>query len=435
MGVKARAVVLGLLGWGASIGCALAMDRLHYQEYPELDGKVIRQVVFLGNEKTRDLVLRREMFSLEGEEFQSTLLWRDWERLQDLGLFANLEVEALSSEDGVLVVVNVIERPRFFAAPLLDYNIDSGSATYGYTIRARNLNGLNQSLNHRVRLGQRNRASVSFSTPWLGPRRQQLDLSANIDFGRPGRDELLSKRVRAATTSFLGDYRRVRQGITVFGGMERLTREDTHPSGGVDQLSPSVGVSWSRDSRNVRIDPSRGTQLLIAPSYVAGWIQDDLEYSRTAIDLRGFRQIGDWVVLAGRANSILTKGRVPDYRRIFIGGAGTVRGQPDEFDQGNSLVLLAAEVRFPLLPRRRFQLPLPWVPRSIKNFDLRVDGALFVDSGTAWESREDVGSTKFGTGAGFGLRIFLPVLELVRLEFAFDESGNFSFYFREGNRI
>jgi hypothetical protein len=38
-------------------------------------------------------------------------------------------------------------------------------------------------------------------------------------------------------------------------------------------------------------------------------------------------------------------------------------------------------------------------------------------------------------GTGVGLRIFLPILELMRLEVAFDEDGSPTFYFREGNMI
>jgi hypothetical protein len=38
-------------------------------------------------------------------------------------------------------------------------------------------------------------------------------------------------------------------------------------------------------------------------------------------------------------------------------------------------------------------------------------------------------------GAGFGLRFFLPFVELLRVELAFDQEGNATFYVREGNII
>ena len=60
---------------------------------------------------------------------------------------------------------------------------------------------------------------------------------------------------------------------------------------------------------------------------------------------------------------------------------------------------------------------------------------MFVDSGAAWNSREDLKHTRVYTGAGAGLRVFLPVFEVARVEFAFDEDGRSAFYFRTGNII
>jgi outer membrane protein assembly factor BamA len=426
------AVLAGVLSIAAS---AAAMDRLHYQEYPELEGLTVRQIVILGNNHTKELVFRREIRLTEGAEFRSEVLWRDWERLVDLGLFANIEVDAVPSEDGVLVVISVYERPRWFAAPLLDYDLDTGDIRYGYTLRFRNLNGLNRSLSNRATAGDKNRFRLSYSTPWLGSRRQELGASINLEFPQTDVDELLSNRITVATTWFVGDYLVVRQGITGFGGLERLKREETHPDGGVDEIAPSIGARWFRDTRNVRVDPARGTLLQAALEYNYGLRgEDDLEYVRGAVDARGFRKLG-WLTIATRLNTIISKGRVPDYRRVAVGGAGSIRGQPSEVDVGQSTATVAAELRFPLLPQRRFSIPIPGLPRQISNFDLRVDGAVFVDTGTAWEDREDLANTSFKTGGGFGLRIFLPVLELARLELAVDRNGTTTFYFREGNII
>jgi outer membrane protein insertion porin family len=438
MGFPVRPLALALLGAAAPAvvapPSARAMDRLHYQDYPALEGLVVQRVIVLGNARTREVVVRREMRLAEGVEFSSEALWLDWERLVDLGLFAHVEVDAVPSGDGVLVVISVYERPRWFAAPLLDYDIDTGDIRYGYTLRVRNVRGLNQSLSHRATAGEKNQVTFSFTTPWIRSTRQEIGVGVNLEFPRPDVDELLSNRLALATTWFLGDYRILRQGITGFGGIERLKREETHPEGLVDQLSPSVGLRWFRDSRNVRIDPLRGSLVQVALEYAGGLVQGDLEYVRTIVDLRKYQKVG-WLLVAGRANTIVTKGNVPDYRRLAVGGPGSIRGQVGDVDQGISTGLLSAELRFPVLPQRRFSIPIPGLPRQISNFDLRVDGALFLDTGTAWEDRRDANTTSFKTGFGTELRIFLPVLELTRVGIAFDPDGNTVFYFREGNQI
>ena len=53
----------------------------------------------------------------------------------------------------------------------------------------------------------------------------------------------------------------------------------------------------------------------------------------------------------------------------------------------------------------------------------------------AWDSRAEIKDTRVYSGMGAGLRVFLPVFEVARLELAFDEDGNPTFYFLDGNVI
>jgi outer membrane protein assembly factor BamA len=216
--------------------------------------------------------------------------------------------------------------------------------------------------------------------------------------------------------------------------LERLERDGTHEDGPVDEMSPAFGLGYFRDTRNVRIDPSRGTLLGASADYVWALETSDVSYVRGAGDMRMFRKVDSFVV-AGRVRSSLSNGEVPTYRKIGIGGGGSIRGQPDEVDTGNNVALTSIELRFPLLRQRRFAIPLPFVPKKISNFDLRVDGEVFVDAGAAWDNTVRLRNARVFKGAGLGFRIFLPVLELARFEIAFDENGSPSFYFREGNLI
>ena len=79
--------------------------------------------------------------------------------------------------------------------------------------------------------------------------------------------------------------------------------------------------------------------------------------------------------------------------------------------------------------------PIPFVPRRVSNVDLRVDGELFVDSASAWDDSVGFRNARVRSGFGVGFRVFLPVVELVRVELAFDESGTPTFLIRDGNII
>lgn len=423
-------LLLGMLAPSASS----ALDWLHYQPYPELDGKIVREVLVFGNNHTKAIVVRREMRLTEGVVFQSEDLWLDWERIVDLGLFANVEVEAVESGDGVLVVVSVNERPRWFATPIADYSLEDRSITAGFRVHLRNVNGLNQQLRSKIVYGARNSFTLNWSTPWIGSLRQSVGIDLGVDLPGGESDELRSSRLALSTTRFLGDFKRVRRGLTPFVGLEILRRDGTAPSGRVNQLAPSLGLGYFRDSRNVRIDPRRGSLLSASGEYAVGWVSDDLSYLRSFLDGRAFRSIGAFVI-AARARAVVTRGEVPPYRKVGIGGPGSIRGQVDTVDFGDNVGTSSLELRFPILGKRRFTLPIPLAPRRVRNFDLRIDGVFFADVGSAWNDVPELRRATLYRGGGVGLRIFLPVLELARFEVAFDEEGNVTFYFREGNLI
>lgn len=412
-----------------------AIDPLRYQDYPHLEGLPVRQVLILGNNDTREIVFRREMTLTEGVPFTSAALWKDWENLVDLGIFANLEVDAVPSGDGVLVVVSVYERPGWIVAPVLDYDFGREEAIVGYRLRIRNIQGLDQSFLSNAKVGARDEIDFRWESPWLGSHRRSLSVGLSLQLPQTGEDELRTNRLSVATTKYLGDYRRLRRGITYFGRLDVLKRDGTSPAGPVSQLLPALGAGYFRDSRNVRIDPLRGSLVSFAAEYSTGWLTDEIRFLRGVSDIRKFLTLGDRFVLAGRAVSILTTGDVPEYRKVGVGGSGSIRGQPGGVLTGNDSARASVELRFGILPKRRFNLPLPLVPGRIKNFDLRVDGVLFADAGSAWDDTNAISDATIKKGLGVGLRIFLPVLEVARLELAFDPEGRPTLYFQEGNLI
>ncbi|MGQ0723521.1 MAG: BamA/TamA family outer membrane protein [Candidatus Eiseniibacteriota bacterium] len=432
--LRLRALAALTLGALALPDSSPAMDRLRYQSFPELEGKPVRQVLILGNNATREHVFRREMMLSEGETFRSDLLWRDWENLVDLGLFAQIEVDAVPSADGVMVVVSVQERPRWLISPVFDYDFADEQITYGYRLRVRNLGGLNQSFTSDGRLGGRDNVGFSWETPWLGATRRNLSASLLFELPPENIYELRTSQLTLASTNYLGDYRQHRRGFTNFVRLAVVERDEAHPEGSLNQLVPSIGAAYFRDTRNVRIDPTRGSLLSATSEYATSWTAGGISYLRNSGDARAFLSLGERFVIAGRANTVLSTGEVPLYRRVAVGGSSSIRGQPPNAVIGENLARASMELRFGLMSTRRFNLPIPLVPGRIKNFDLRFDGVIFADAGTAW-GPVPLRDSELKQGFGVGLRIFLPVLEVAGLELSFDENGSPTLYFREGNII
>jgi len=74
----------------------------------------IRRIQFVGNSKTKDEVLRREMRQMEGAWFSQSAIDRSRVRLQRLTYFEQVEIETPAvpgADDQVDIIVSVMERP------------------------------------------------------------------------------------------------------------------------------------------------------------------------------------------------------------------------------------------------------------------------------------------------------------------------------------
>ena len=74
----------------------------------------IRRIQFIGNSKTKDEVLRREMRQMEGAWFSQAAIDRSKVRMQRLTYFETVEIETppvAGTDDQVDVIVSVTERP------------------------------------------------------------------------------------------------------------------------------------------------------------------------------------------------------------------------------------------------------------------------------------------------------------------------------------
>ncbi len=111
-----------------------------------------------------------------------------------------------------------------------------------------------------------------------------------------------------------------------------------------------------------------------------------------------------------------SRGAVPRYLRMTLGGVNTLRGHAQGEYGGESRWLGWLEQRFPLLPKRTREV---WKGRY--TVDFTVDWAVFADAGSIWDGdalQDGQAVARFGGGAG--LRIVAPLVRLIRLDVATD---------------
>ena len=352
-----------------------------------------------------NLVLRRA--GIDGGPYSSTVTKRAETRLRDLGVFASVRVSAggaLDPDGTIPITVAVTESKRHVIGGSVTYSNTDGLGLEAYW-RDRNLFGGAEQLEIRGSVSRLLDGAFDPDYRLAGTFRKPAVFDPMTDF------TLRLEGYRQTTDAYKVTAADADVGLshifsdTLTGSLDfELARSKTVDAASTEENLPLTltgKLDWDR--RDNRFDPSSGfrTQFSAAPSYdfLAG--QPSATFST---DLSAYRPFGDGdrFVLAGRiAASVLTVGdlgSVAADRRLYAGGAGSVRGYgyqnlgPRDGSGnpvgGRSSLLLSGELRYRV------------------NDQFGVVG--FVDAGNAYASMvPDIGDLRVGIGAG--LRCLTPV--------------------------
>ncbi len=118
----------------------------------EVDVPLLDDIRFVGNEVTRQEVLRQELTVHEGQPFTPAQIEQSRQALMNLGLFKKVQAELLHEQGKQILQFRLDERFYILPLPSLDYRPDfladevATNYTYGGELRFDNLFGLNQRL-------------------------------------------------------------------------------------------------------------------------------------------------------------------------------------------------------------------------------------------------------------------------------------------------
>jgi outer membrane protein insertion porin family len=344
----------------------------------------IERIDIVGNVRTLDPVIRRELRLVEGDAYNRVLVERSRNDVRRLGFFKDVEIDddvQGSAPDRTVLRVNVTEQPTgelSFGAGFSSteaFLIDLG-------ITERNFRGRGQNLRARASLGSiRQQVDFSFTEPrFLG-----RDLAAGLDLQSYRYD--FGDEAAFDTTSTGGG---LRLGFPIapnayISTRYTLTQNEVNVSDAdcalglisrslCDQrgsnLTSLVGYTLRWDRRNDPIRPTRGFDLT-ARQDLAG-LGGDVKYLRSELETDFYYGIRpEWVVtVRGQAGYIegFSGDRVRINDRFFKGG-NTFRGfetagigpRDLTFDDalgGKLYGIGTVELSFPTpLPRRRYVGP------------------------------------------------------------------------------
>lgn len=381
------------------------------------EGEIFRigRIEISGNIKTRDKVIRREMRLDEGDKFNSALLKRSYERINNLNFFESVELSPKPRyEERLLDIdIKVKERPTGFLSVGGGYS--SVDKLIGVVdITQGNLFGKGQYLKLKGELGGRSSFyELSFRDPWF----MEKPISFSTDIYKTTREYVDYKR-RATGFGFgfgksLDEY----WGASISYNLEKVTIYDV-AEGASDfikdqrgtRITSSITPSIVRDSRDNFIDPSRGSRNSLYVTFAG--IGGTNAFIKGVADSAWFFPIGTTTVsLRGRfgyATGLFGK-EIPLYERFYVGGIYTVRGlgfgEAGPRDEKGSVIggtkelIFNLEYIFPILS------------------EMRLKGVMFADAGNSYDKDEPIGTLRYTSG--LGIRWISPIGP-IRIEWGYN---------------
>jgi outer membrane protein insertion porin family len=376
----------------------------------------IGRIEIMGNTKTMDKVIRREVRLDEGDIFNSRLLKRSYERLNNLNFFEIIDLvpKPLPKEKKIDLDVKVKEKATGFLSVGGGYStVDK--LVFLVDLTQGNLFGTGRYAKIKAEIGSRSSLyELSYRDPWFLDKRISLTVSAykterdyvSYDRRSTGGSIGFGKRFAEYWSGSL-TYRIER--VEIFN-VEEDTSTIVQEQVGTTTTS-SITPGLIRDSRDSFIDPTRGSRSSLFVTYAG--IGGDNFFVKGVFDSAWFFPIGKTTfALRGRygyATGLFNE-ELPLYERFYIGGISTIRGlgfgeggprdENEDVIGGTSQIIVNTEYIFPIFS------------------ELKLKGVVFFDAGRAYDDSETFG-TDIRYTAGGGLRWISPMGPL-RIEYGYN---------------
>lgn len=397
----------------------------------------VRDVLIVGNTDTKDKVIRRELAIQPGDPVDRNRIEISRQRLMGMGYFTKVEATGVNAEapDEKDVRITVEEKPTRYnlriGAGASDVNKVFGMAeisTNNFDIaNPKNwFYGGGQRLRLQGIYGIENAGfNLDFVEPWLFDMPIRFELSGymnlveyeNWDEWHIGGRTSVQKKIFDDFTTIAAGYKfEVVRVIHVDSALKDYFKK--HDLSGTFLVSqPSIMLS--RDTRDSLTNPTEGYNINLFGSITPRVFGSSSDYYRLEAKGSYYCSFFDKAIIAMVGAKIGTVdsfggGEVPVFERYFMGGGDSLRGfeyrtvSPTYRNKpigGQSMLLVTAEVSHPI-----------WGP---------LRGAAFVDIGNAWANPYSMNFSSINMGAGYGLRLQLPWLNIpIKLDLAYPVINN-----------
>ncbi len=379
----------------------------------------VRRINVSGNSRTRDEVIRREFRQLESAWYDGRKIRLSRDRVDRLGFFSEVAVEAEEvpgSPDQVDLVVSVKEKPT--GNLLIGAGFSSAEkVAFTASVKQENVFGSGNYLGVELNTSKYNRNIVLSTTdPYFTIDGVSRTFDVFYRTSRPINSQGEDYQLVTPGTS-------VRFGVpfsefdTVFFGIG-LERTEIRGNAGVpnnylvyrrqfgdSSTSVPITIGWARDGRDSALVPTQGRYQRINMEWGVG---ADTRYLRASAQVQQYLPLTRRLTLGLNAELGWGKGLggrpFPIFKNFYGGGLGTVRA----FDQGSlgPVDITGAYMGGNRRINANAELYLPF-PGSGNDRTLRWFG--YLDVGNVWGENESIELGSLRASAGLGLSWISPV--------------------------
>lgn len=386
----------------------------------------IERIDITGNDKTRDIVIRRQLKVVEGDLYSNTAIRNSEGNVKRLGFFKNVKIISSPGSRPDLRRFEVIVEE----APTGSISAGAGFSTvedfmFNTQVQQKNLFGRGQNMGAALYFGKLTQSfQTNFSDPYIFDTRFSFNVNLNyvirtyVNWDRRDIGGSFSVGHLMPRSDFSRVYLTYQYQQTELTDLPEFnTILDRIP---MDTATSSFTLSFRRNTTNNYLDPTDGSIIGASVEYAGRSLGGDNDYMKYEASYNYYRTVFKGTYLAFRSDLGLLDhdqgSRLLITERYFLGGIYDLRGF-----QTRSL-----GPRFPsdnpifqdivIGGNKKVVMSLDYVIPIVKQLGLK--GVVFVDAGNAFNDNQPIDPSKFRSDWGVGIRWISPMGPL-RFELGF----------------
>jgi outer membrane protein insertion porin family len=419
----------------------------------------INTITIKGNTKTKDHVIRRELYTVPGDMFSRKNVIRSIREISMLNYFdpskIEPDIEPNPDNNTVNVMYNVTEKQSDTFNASVGYSSNGLTGALGVTFNNFSLGDMfNRSAYHPVPSGdgqklgfqwqfgsnQYRTLSMSFTEPWAFGGPTSLGFSAfkthmAYDYTDDSTDNPTPISQYGATLS-LGRRLTWPDNYTTIGWKLKYLHTDggllafyANPSNAPDQADEfSISQTIRRNSIDSPIFPRKGSNNWLTGQLAGGPLPGTVDFYKITAGSSWYLPISRKLVLNlstqhGYMSTFKSTDYIPYTEYFYMGGSGMstlptipLRGYDDrslgsKLDPSSSSTLYAGKVYSKFTSELRYPITM--------NQSVSIYGLAFAEAGGLWADASSVNYGEMKKSAGVGLRLFLPIIGQIGFDYGY----------------